>query len=116
MGFLSAPFSGLMYVFKEIAKRADHEMNDDEAIKAELVALHSSLEAGSITEQDFEAKEEELVARLTEIEERRAPRQVIFRGQRRPRAPHLSGPARPRSQVIKLLSPFNAGSADRAKH
>lgn len=72
MGIFSAPLNGLMYVFKEINKKADKELNDDEAIKADLVALHSRLEAGDISEEAFEAREMELVTRLTEIEERKS--------------------------------------------
>lgn len=71
MGLL---LNGLMYVFKEIADRADNELNDDEAVKADLMALHAALEAGSITEEAFEERELELVQRLQEIEERKAPR------------------------------------------
>lgn len=71
MGFLSAPLRGLMFIFEEIAQRAEDELNDDEAVKAELIALHASLEAGTISEEAFEAKELELVTRLSEIEERK---------------------------------------------
>lgn len=72
MGLFSAPLRGLLRVFEEIAARAEHEMNDDEAVKAELTALYSQLEAGTISEEDFEQREMALAMRLEEIEQRRA--------------------------------------------
>lgn len=72
MGLFSAPLNGLLRVFEEIAARAEQELNDDEAIKAQLTALYSQLEAGTISEEDFEQQEMALALRLQEIEQRRA--------------------------------------------
>ena len=68
MGILTAPFSGLMAIFQEVADRAEAEMYDDEAVRAELVSLYQSLEAGSITVSEFDAREAVLVERLDEID------------------------------------------------
>ncbi len=68
MGILMAPFHGLMAIFQEVADRAEAEMYDDEAVRAELVSLYQSLEAGSITSDEFDAREVKLVERLEEIE------------------------------------------------
>ncbi len=108
MGIFSAPLNGLMYVFKEINKRADKEMNDDEAIKAELVSLHSRLEAGDITEEAFEAKEMELVTRLTEIEERKSgPQQrrlPLGKHHRKAALPHVSRPSAEQAARAKAVA------------
>ena len=44
MGLLSAPFRGLLRVFEEVAQRAEHELYDDDAVKAELLDLYQRLE------------------------------------------------------------------------
>ena len=72
MGILTAPLNGLLRVFEEIAARAEQELNDDEAVKAELMALYSKLEAGAISEEEFEQQEMALALRLEQIEQRRA--------------------------------------------
>lgn len=69
MGLLSAPFRGLLRVFEEVADRADEELYGEDAIKAELADLYMRLEAGTITEEEFEQREAELVQRLEEIDE-----------------------------------------------
>ena len=68
MGIFMAPFNGLMAIFKEVADRAEAAMYDDEAVRAELVSLYQSLEAGSITVSEFDAREAVLVERLDEID------------------------------------------------
>jgi len=68
MGILSAPFRGLLRVFDEVAAQAEREMYDDGAVRAELSALYLKLESHAITEEEFDAREAELVQRLEEIE------------------------------------------------
>ena len=68
MGILMAPFNGLLAIFQEVADRAENELYDDAAVRAELVTLYQSLEAGSIQEADFDAREAVLAARLDEID------------------------------------------------
>jgi len=69
MGLLSAPFRGLLWVFEEVAKRAEQELYDEDAVKTDLTDLYMKLEAGSITEEEFGRQEAELVKRLEAIEE-----------------------------------------------
>lgn len=68
MGLLSIPFRGMIRVFEEVAKRAEEEIYNEDAVKAELTDLYMKLEAGGITEEEFERREAELVQRLEEIE------------------------------------------------
>jgi len=70
MGLLSAPFSGLLRVFKEVAQRAEDELYDGDAIRAQLIEIYTQLEAGSLSEEEFGRQEAALVARLEEIDER----------------------------------------------
>lgn len=71
MGIITAPFKGLLWVFQEIADRAEAEMYDDAAVRAELVGLYQSLEAGAIQSEEFDAREAVLVERLEEIDRHR---------------------------------------------
>lgn len=69
---LLAPAKAVFFVFREIAKRADEESGDDEAVKQELRELYMSLESGKISEQEFERREQVLIRRLEKIENMRA--------------------------------------------
>lgn len=62
-------FKGLFFIFKEIAKRVEEELMDDESVKHELAELYRMLETGSMTEEEFEKREGELIEKLEEIEE-----------------------------------------------
>jgi predicted nucleic acid-binding Zn-ribbon protein len=73
---LALPVTGALdavaFVGGKIAEAAAAQMNDAEAIKAELDALERRLEAGEIDEADFEAIELGLVRRLQEARRRMA--------------------------------------------
>jgi hypothetical protein len=66
---LMAPVSGVLWIFQEIYEAAEQERaNEADNITVELQKLYRSLESGSISEEDFEAKESELLDRLDSIE------------------------------------------------
>ena len=69
MGILSAPFRGMLRIFKEVAERSENELYNEDAVKAELMEIYKQLEAGSLSEVEFAHREEELVERLEEIAE-----------------------------------------------
>ena len=71
MGLVTAPFRWLLRVFEEVADRAEQELNNEDAIKDELMELYRRLEAGLLSEEDFAQREADLVRRLEEIEERK---------------------------------------------
>jgi len=65
------PFKSLLAVFKEIYNAAIEEVAAESgAIRAELSQLYLDLEAGTLSEDDFDARERELLDRLDAIEER----------------------------------------------
>lgn len=74
MGLVTAPFRGLLWVFEEIADRAEKELYDEDAVKAELMEIYRRLEAGSLSEEEFNRREAELVERLGKIDERKKQR------------------------------------------
>jgi hypothetical protein len=61
---------GLRFVLDKLAAAVDKEMNDDRALREELVANQMRLELGEITEEEFAERERDLLARIREIRER----------------------------------------------
>lgn len=57
-----SPFKGFLFIAKEVAKAVDQarESERDQAMQ-ELASLHKRLEAGEITEDEFDARESELL-------------------------------------------------------
>lgn len=64
---LMAPGKAVLFLFEEMAKKAQEEFLDDETVKQELQEIYAMLEAGKISEQDFETREFRLVERLQQI-------------------------------------------------
>ncbi|HZF11383.1 MAG TPA: gas vesicle protein GvpG [Thermoanaerobaculia bacterium] len=71
---MNAPLQGLFFVFREIADRAEEELNDDGPVRNELMDLYKCLEAGTVSEDDFSRRDAELVERLEVIERRKKRR------------------------------------------
>ncbi|MEK7405184.1 MAG: gas vesicle protein GvpG [Acidobacteriota bacterium] len=68
---LLAPGKALLFVVEEIAKTADKELFDDEAVRQQLQLLYMHLETGRISEREFDEREQALVRRLEMIERRK---------------------------------------------
>jgi cytochrome c-type biogenesis protein CcmH/NrfG len=66
--FLSLPFRGLIWVFDEIATQAEHALHDEDSLRHSLAELYRELEAGTLDEETFTAREAELAQRLVEAE------------------------------------------------
>ena len=65
---LAAPLHGLVFVLRKIDQAVQEEIAGDErTIMAELSALHRSLDAGAITEAEFDAREQVLLQRLDRL-------------------------------------------------
>ncbi len=67
---LLAPVNGFKFILGQIQKMADQELNDDTLIKEQLLELQMRLELDEISEEDFQAQEAELFARLRTIRQR----------------------------------------------
>jgi gas vesicle protein GvpG len=66
---LLSPAHGLMWIFREIHKVAQEELdNEPESISQQLRNLYMQLETSAISEQQFETQEKVLLDRLDEIE------------------------------------------------
>jgi len=66
---LLAPAKGLLFVFKEIHKRAIAELYDESGIQKKLIELHMAYDLGEIEEQDYAELENQLIERLRLIRE-----------------------------------------------
>ena len=62
---------GLRFVFDKIAAAADTELNDDTALREQLLAAQMRMELGELNQADFDQLEADILARLREIRDRR---------------------------------------------
>lgn len=77
MGLLSgllllplAPLRGTIWIAEQLAAYAEGELDDEAAVRRLLVEAEAALEAGELTEEEFDAIEDELLNRLDEVEAR----------------------------------------------
>lgn len=65
---LLSPLHGLLWVARKVDEAmAQEQEQEEEALKARLRELYLRLEAGQLTEQEFETQEAELLDRLDAI-------------------------------------------------
>ena len=69
---VTVPLDGVQWLGAKVADAVDAQWNDPARIEAALLALETRLEAGELTEAEFEAGEAELLAELSAMRARRA--------------------------------------------
>jgi len=62
---------GLRFVLDKVATVVDAELNDETALREQLLAAQMRVEVGEMSEKDFEALEDDILARLREIRKRK---------------------------------------------
>jgi Gas vesicle protein G len=62
---------GLRFVLDKVAAAVETELNDDTALREQLLAAQMRVELGEMGEEEFAALEADILARLREIRERR---------------------------------------------
>jgi hypothetical protein len=92
---LLAPVNGLMWVFRKIDRAAREELETrGERLKKDLSDLYMQLETGRISEQDFDAREKQILDQLDSLKKTKTER--AGGGQaaqpRAPSTPPASGP------------------------
>lgn len=65
------PAKGLMAVFKKIQELAEAELNDDSVLKEQLLRYQTMFELDQISEAEYQAKEDEIIAWLNAIYEQK---------------------------------------------
>ncbi len=63
------PIEGVSWVANKILEQADLSTNDLEGLQKQLLALQLSFDMGEVSEEDFEAQEEELLLAIQAIED-----------------------------------------------
>jgi len=67
----SLMIDGIAWTLKTVVRAAEAEMNDDTALREQLLAAEMQREMGEISDKDFVEIERDLLARIREIKERR---------------------------------------------
>lgn len=62
---------GIRFVLDKLAAAVDTELNDDTALREQLLAAQMRVELGEMTEEEFVQLETDILARLREIRDRR---------------------------------------------
>jgi hypothetical protein len=62
---------GIRFVLDKLAAAVDTELNDDTALREQLLAAQMRVEIGEMSEQEFAVFETDILARLREIRDRR---------------------------------------------
>lgn len=65
------PAKGFMAVVKKIHDLAEAEVNDESKLKEQLLRFQTMFELDQITEEEYLRREDEIMARLNEIRERK---------------------------------------------
>jgi len=64
---LLAPLKGVIFLAEKINEVIEKEMSDEGAIKEKLMALQMKFEMDEISEEEYDAKEDELLKFLEKI-------------------------------------------------
>ena len=68
---ITAPVAGVRFCIEKVVEYAEHELNDEEPVREQLLELQIDLEDGRVTEDEYVEREAVILARLREIRERR---------------------------------------------
>jgi gas vesicle protein GvpG len=63
--------SGIRFVLDKVAAAVDTELNDDTALREQLLAAQMRLELAEMTQEEFDELERDILARLRDIRDRR---------------------------------------------
>ena len=69
---LTGPLGSLTWIARRIAEAAEQELGDPQRIEAELLALERQLDAGEIDSATHDAREADLLALLSDLQDRSA--------------------------------------------
>jgi Gas vesicle protein G len=62
--------SGIRFVLDKVAAAVDTELNDESALRGQLLAAQMRVEVGELSEEEFAAVERDVLARLREVRNR----------------------------------------------
>lgn len=64
-----APINGLMWIGEQIQERTDIEFDAQENLHKQLLSLQLKFDMGEISEEEFDAQEEEILLQIQALEE-----------------------------------------------
>jgi len=62
--------SGVRFVLDKVAAAVETEMNDDSVLRERLLEAQMRVELGEMTQEEFDAFEEDILVRIREIKDR----------------------------------------------
>jgi hypothetical protein len=62
--------AGVRFVLDKVVAAVETEMNDDSVLRERLLAAQMQVELGEMTQEEFDALETDILARIREIKER----------------------------------------------
>lgn len=62
---------GIRFVLDKVAAAVETELNDDAALREQLLAAQMRVELGELSQEDFEVFEADILVRLRDIRDRR---------------------------------------------
>ncbi len=74
---VAGPIQGLTWIAEKVAEQAEHELYDEGALRGKLMELEIQFDMGEVNQEEFEAAEEELLARLKVIRERQQAQREV---------------------------------------
>ncbi len=69
---VTGPLKGLLWIAEKVKDQAEGEVYNEDNIRGQLMELELHLDLGEITEDEYMAAEEDLLARLRVIREYKA--------------------------------------------
>ncbi len=67
---VTGPIKGVTWIAEKVAEQAERELYDEGAVRGKLMELEIQFDLGEISQEEFEAAEEEWLVRLKVIRER----------------------------------------------
>ena len=66
---ITGPVEGIIWIGEQILERASGELDSKENLQKQLLALQLAYDLGDISEEDYDAQEEELLLAIEALEE-----------------------------------------------
>ncbi len=66
---ITGPLAGILWMGEQILERASGELDSKENLQKQLLALQLAFDLGEISEEDYDAQEEELLLAINALEE-----------------------------------------------
>ncbi len=73
---VTAPFEGVIWIGEQLLEHAEAELDDKENVSKRLLALQLEFDLGDISEEEFEAQEEELLLQIQALEDEAAQEEL----------------------------------------